>query len=131
MRHWLGKKAAEKPLQGHHLGVYGGIYTYDFEAGGKGIIGGRPGGSLWDKMHWTAGISYGYSIPVRHRLNIDFTIGLGYAAGQYWEYEPMDDHYVWKATKNRKYFGPTKADISLVWLLGRNNYNIGKKGGRR
>lgn len=131
VRHWLGKKAAEKPLQGHHLGVYGGIYTYDFEAGGKGIIGGRPGGSLWDKMHWTAGISYGYSIPVRHRLNIDFTIGLGYAAGQYWEYEPMDDHYVWKATKNRKYFGPTKAEISLVWLLGRNNYNIGKKGGRR
>ncbi|MCD8273384.1 MAG: DUF3575 domain-containing protein, partial [Alistipes sp.] len=28
------------------------------------------------------------------------------------------------------WFGPTKAEISLVWLLGRGNYNE-KKGGAR
>ena len=31
---------------------------------------------------------------------------------------PMDNHYVWKATKKRNWFGPTKAEVSLVWLLG-------------
>nr|WP_147351517.1 DUF3575 domain-containing protein [Bacteroides caccae] len=30
----------------------------------------------------------------------------------------------------RRWFGPTKAGISLVWLIGRGNYNE-KKGGRQ
>lgn len=32
---------------------------------------------------------------------------------------PFDGHYVWQTTKNRRWFGPTKAGISLVWLIGR------------
>lgn len=43
---------------------------------------------------------------------------------------PFDGHYVWQTTKNRRWFGPTKAGISLVWLIGRGNYNE-KKGGRQ
>ena len=43
-------------------------------------------------------------------------------------YLPLDGHYVWQATKNRHWFGPTKAEISLVWLLGRGNSN-NKTGG--
>ena len=46
--------------------------------------------------------------------------------GRYYEYEPLDGHYVWKATKNRHWIGPTKAEISLVWLLGKGNCNQGK-----
>ena len=46
VRKWFGKRAQEKPLQGHHLGVYGQLLTYDFETGGRGYIGGKPGGSL-------------------------------------------------------------------------------------
>lgn len=128
VRKWFGKKAAERPLTGHHLGVYGQIFTYDFEWGGKGYIGGRPGGSLWEKMNYAAGVEYGYSLPIARRLNIDFTIGVGYWGGKYYEYIPLDGHYVWQATKNRHWFGPTKAEISLVWLLG-NGINNDKKGG--
>lgn len=133
LRKWVGSRAAEKPLQGHHIGLYGQIATYDFETGGKGFIGGRPGGSLWDKANWGVGIEYGYSLPVARRFNIDFTIGAGYLGGQYWEYTPEDDCYVWLATKQRHWFGPTKAEVSLVWLIGCGNYNKdkGKKGGRR
>ena len=36
VRRWFGKKAAEKPLQRHHVGVYGQLRTYDFETGGRG-----------------------------------------------------------------------------------------------
>ena len=29
IRHWLGKKAKEKPLTGHHVGLYGGMGVFD------------------------------------------------------------------------------------------------------
>ena len=34
VRRWFGRKASEKPLTGHHIGLYGRIFTYDFETGG-------------------------------------------------------------------------------------------------
>ncbi len=129
LRWWFGRKAAEKPLTGHHLGVYGGVFTYDFEFGGRGYMGGRPGHSLWDRCLFNGGIEYGYSLPIARRLNIDFTIGIGYIHGQYYEYVPEDGHYVWQSTHKLNWFGPAKAEVSLVWLIGHGNYNA-KKGGR-
>ena len=76
------------------------------------------------------GVAYGYSLPVGHRFNVDFTLGIGYLGGLYKEYIPLDGHYVWQTTKKRRWFGPTKAGISLVWLIGRGNYSR-KKGGRQ
>lgn len=120
LRRWLGSKAEAKPLTGHHLGLYGGIVTYDFELGGRGYLG--------DKWSYHAGIEYGYAHPIARRLNLEFNIGIGYLGGEYKEYLPIDDHYVWQATKRRHWFGPTKAEISLVWLIGRGNINQGKGG---
>lgn len=129
VRYWFGRKAAEKPLTGHHVGVYGGAVTYDFEFGGKGYMGGKPGHNLWDRCNWFGGIEYGYSLPIARRLNIDFTIGLGYLGGKLLEYVPEEGHYVWQKTKQLHWFGPTKAEVSLVWLIGCGNFN--KKGGDR
>lgn len=120
LRRWLGSKAKAKPLTGHHLGLYGGIVTYDFELGGRGYLG--------DKWSYHAGIEYGYAHPIARRLNLEFNIGIGYLGGEYKEYLPIDDHYVWQVTKQRHWFGPTKAEISLVWLIGRGNINQGKGG---
>lgn len=122
VRKYFGKAAKEKPLTGHHLGVYGQMITYDFEFGGRGY--------LADRWSWAAGLEYGYSLPVARRLNIEFTLGAGYHWGTYAEYLPIDGHYVWQATKRRRYFGPTKCQISLVWLLGCGNWNK-EKGGKR
>lgn len=129
VRWWFGHKAAEKPLTGHHLGVYGGIVTYDFEFGGKGWMGGLPGRTLWDRSNRFAGIEYGYSLPVSRRLNIDFTLGVGYFGGKYIIYKPKGNEYEWQSTHNLTWFGPSKAEISLVWLIGCDNYN--RKGNRR
>ncbi|MBD5345769.1 MAG: DUF3575 domain-containing protein [Bacteroides sp.] len=129
-RWWFGRKAGTKPLTGHHIGVYAGIVTYDFEFGGRGYMGGKPGGTLWERCNRTAGIEYGYSLPVSRRINIDFSIGIGYFGGTYFEYLPVDNHYVWQSTRKLTWIGPTKAEISLVWLLGPNNQNT-KKGGKR
>ena len=56
--------------------------------------------------------------PVARRLNLDFTVGIGYLGGKYYEYIPMDDCYVWQATKQRHYFGPTKLEVSLSGMSG-------------
>lgn len=122
VRWWFGEKAQQKPLQGHHVGLYGQIVTYDFEIGGRGYLG--------DRWSYGGGVEYGYSLPIARRLNIDFNIGVGYLGGEFKEYLPIDGHYVWQVTKQRHWFGPTKAEISLVWLLGRGNINEGK-GGKR
>lgn len=130
VRRWMGRRAKEKPLTGHHLGLYAQTLTYDFELGGKGYMAGEPGGNIFDKANCATGIEYGYSLPIARRLNLDFTIGAGYMWGKYYEYKPIDDCYVWQATKKRRYIGPTKAEVSLVWLIGRDNFNA-KKGGKR
>lgn len=122
LRRWFGRNVAGRPLTGHHLGIYGQMLTYDFATGGRGY--------LADKWSYGAGLEYGYSLPIRKRLHLDFTLGAGYLGGEYKEYLPMDDHYVWQATRNRNWFGPTKAEISLVWLLGRGNRAIDKRATR-
>lgn len=122
IRKWFGKAAKLKPLTGHHVGVYGQMLTYDIEFGNRGY--------LADRWSWAVGFDYGYSLPIARRLNLDFAIGIGYHWGNYDEYLPIDDHYVWQETKKRNYIGPTKVEVSLVWLLGCDNYNRGK-GGKR
>jgi hypothetical protein len=108
LRYWLGSDEA-RPLKGHHFGAYGGMLTYDIEFGGKGYQA--------HKWSYHFGLSYGYSMPIARRLNLDFNIGIGYLGGEYYEYEPYYDGYHWLATKQRRWFGPTKAEVSLVWLL--------------
>lgn len=120
VRRWLSY--GKKPLTGHHVGLYGQLLTYDLEWGGKGYLG--------DRWSYGGGIAYGYSAPIGRRVNLDFTIGIGYLGGEYFEYVPQGDRYLWQATKQRHWFGPTKAEVSLVWLLGYDNINR-KKGGKR
>lgn len=99
------------PLTGWHIGAYAQMVTYDFEWGGTGYLG--------DKWSYAAGIAVGYSKNLAKRLNLDFTLGVGYLTGEYMEYKPIDNCYVWQATKDRNWVGPTKAEVSLVWILGR------------
>ncbi len=119
VRYWLGKQAGEKPLTGHHLGLYGQTYKFDFEYGGKG--------HLTEAWNWGVGIEYGYSLPIAKRLNLDFNIGLGYTNGEDSHYYPSEEHYYYVSGPSRKhYFGPTRVGVTLVWLIGRGNTNPGK-----
>ncbi|MCC8036950.1 MAG: DUF3575 domain-containing protein [Bacteroidales bacterium] len=130
-RYWIGRRAKEKPLSGHHLGLMASLYTYDYEWGGKGHIGGKPGHNLWEDPNYAFGVEYGYSLPIARRLNLDFTLGVGYIGGKEVEYEPRDRCYVWLKTSNEHHVGITKFEVSLVWLIGCDNYNRKKEGGKR
>ena len=111
--------ANRSPFTGHHVGAYGLALTYDVEWGGKGYQA--------SKFGFGGGLEYGYSMAVGRRLNLDFSLGIGYQGGEYKEYEPQGDRYMWLATRQRHWFGPTKAEVSLVWLLGGSGRS--KKGG--
>lgn len=121
LRRYFGRRAAERTLQGHHIGLYAMGLTYDVEWGATGYL---------SKFTYGAGIEYGYSLPIAGRLNLDFGLGLGYAGGKYKIYEPEDGCYVYRKTRQRRWFGPTKAEISLVWLLGHGGNNSTKGGTR-
>lgn len=66
----------------------------------------------------SAGLSYGYSMPISKHLNLEFSISAGYARIPYQHYIPTDDWQILIKDKNNAgtlhYFGPTKAEISLV-----------------
>lgn len=116
VRRYLGTPSARKPLGGHHVGVYGLGMTYDVEFGGRGYQA--------EKFGFGGGVEYGYAMSIGRHWLLDFTLGVGFQDGEYKEYLPMDGHYVWQSTHKRHWWGPTKAEVSLKWL-------IGKKGGAR
>ncbi len=96
-------------LRGHHVGIYMLGLTYDVEWGGRGYQAAHFG--------FGGGVEYGYSLPIGPRLDLDFSIGLGFQDGEYKEYLPMDGEYVWQSTKKRHWWGPTKAEVTLKWRL--------------
>ena len=111
LRRWFSPRRESRSLMcGHHIGVYGQMLTYDIEWGGRGYLG--------DRWSWAAGLSYGYSLPAGRHFNIDFTLGIGYLEGDYMKSRPEDGCYFWESTHRRKWFGPTKAEVSLIWFIG-------------
>lgn len=115
-RWWLGNNEPDKALTGHHLGVYGQMFTYDFMLNrNKGVI-----APTWK---YAAGIEYGYSLPLSDCLHLDFGIGIGHIWGQYSTYRQVYDNvnakYLYPKLEDKTYpaIFPTKAEISLVWLI--------------
>lgn len=116
VRRYFGSLSETSPwdgfaYRGHHVGAYFMLLTYDWETGGKGYQSWKPSLGL--------GVEYGYSLPISRRLCLDFTLGIGYFGGQYEEYEPNPTWYTWRATKRLNWFGPTKAEVSLKWIIGK------------
>lgn len=124
VRFRVGSRPGGSPLGGHHLGAYGSIACYDFQAGRSHT------GVLSDKYNYAVGLSYTYTLPVSTRFNIDFNVGAGYLWGTYKKHTPIDDCDVWLSTHELDWFGPTRAGITLVWLVGNRVANNGK-GGKR
>lgn len=118
LRRYFGNQA----FTGHHIGIYGTMLSYDIELSSRR-------GYQSDGFNYGGGFEYGYSLPVGGRLNLDFSLGAGYFGGNYKEYVPMDGCYVWQKTENLRWFGPTRAQIALVWILGGERRST--KGGAR
>lgn len=124
LRYRIGPARDGRPLAGHHIGVYGSLACYDFQAGRSHT------GVLSDRYNYAVGVSYTYSLPLSTRFNIDFSLGVGYLWGTYKKHTPIDDCDVWLSTHRMRWFGPTRVGVSLVWLVG-NAVANSRKGGDR
>lgn len=118
-RYWLGNRTMHRILSGHFLGVYAGGGKYDLQWKEDGYQG---------EFYIASGISYGYSTPIARRLNLEFSIGIGLLRTSYEHYHAINNYrtLLWQNDGNYTWLGPTKAKISLVWLLGQK-----RKGGER
>lgn len=96
-------------LNGHFLGTYAESGKYDFE---------YQRSICYQGEFYTAGLSYGYAMPIGRNLNLEFSISAGYASIAYRGYTPSDDYEIlWRdpdKVGRLQYLGPTKAQISLV-----------------
>lgn len=114
VKYWFpGKKyqwTREERLQGHAVGVYGGVGYYDYQKKDNGLQ-----GEFVD-----FGFDYTFALPVaKGKLRMEFNIGLGYVRTWYRPYYMSSDYVdlikepgILYNTTN--FFGPTKAGVSLV-----------------
>lgn len=117
LRYWVH---SPYPLNGHAVGLYTTIGNYDLRLFPKNEF---SKGSL-SQNSWSAGVSYAYSVPISCYFNMEFGVALGYVGGKYYPYDYCTEHTWWaqQDMKDRHYVGPTRAEISIVWLLGNGNY---------
>lgn len=126
VRWWFARnhkkpEAAWRPLVGHFFGLYFMAGYYDIGWDNKGHQG----------EYGSAGLTYGYACRLSPRFNIEFSLSGGVVGGPYRRYHGISelDNKAIEIEKRGHwlYWGPTKAKISLVWLIG----NHHKKGGNR
>lgn len=108
-RKYFGEKSRERIFSGHHYGAYCQALAYDLQLGHIG--------QQTPTLNIGFGIDYGYSFPITRTLNLDLEVGIGYIGGKYHEYIVDEEHYTWRGTIERNWFGPTKAQVTLVWLI--------------
>ncbi len=115
-RYWFGSNL---DFKGHHIGIYSQAFLYDFCLGKNGVMSGPPGGTMLDDTNYAGGVEYGYSMLLLPHLTLDFVLGVGYMGGLYHDYVKMDGCKVWQLTGRRHWFGPTKAEITLRYEIGK------------
>ena len=105
-RYWF--KPSDR-FNGHFLGLYCESGKYDFE---------RRRDICYQGEFYSAGLSYGYAMPIGKHLNMEFSLSAGYASVGYRGYTPSENYEIlWRDSDKvgrLHYFGPTKAQISLV-----------------
>lgn len=115
LRYYFISKEEKMPYYGHHVGIYGQMATYDFCFGEKGYL----CRNLDDS--WGMGISYGYALQLNRHWNIDFTLGVGFFRSKYDTYHPTSTWFTRDDTRQIKFFGPTKLEVTFVWNINAKN----------
>ena len=109
-RYWFGRdRQPQDRLKGHSVGLYVGGGYYDFERNYRGMQG----------QFVSPGLDYTYAMPIgrKKRLNLEFTLAVGYIRSWGTTYNVYGDYgalYPDEGTVIWDYVGPTKAAVTLV-----------------
>lgn len=126
-RYWLGNRKVVRtgkprnPLTGWFVGAYTSAGYYDFQF--------QHNYGYQGEFYIAAGLSGGYALRLSRRLNLEFSLGLGWLTTQYYQYDVERSSEKTELVRSNygrfQWTGPTKAKISLVWIIG------SRKGGKR
>lgn len=114
LRYWFKQTHPNEKVRGNNLlGHFIGAHVWS----GDGDI-------QWDRFgcyqftFWSAGLTYGFAIPVSKHFHMEFSISGGYAQIPYQHYIPTEDWQILIKDRNNAgtlhYWGPTKAEVSFV-----------------
>lgn len=96
-------------LTGHFIGLYAMSAAYDFQ---------NNFDICYQGEYWSAGLTYGFSMPIGKVLNMEFSASLGFLRSAYRHYQPDPSYeHLYEDIFNVgkfSYFGPTKLKVSLV-----------------
>lgn len=124
VRYWMGNRQKRDQMTGWFGGLYAGAGLYDIEWGNRGYQG---------EFLISTGLSAGYAHKIGKNWRMEYSLGVGYMKHKYREYVPKfgeddDWHLIRQGSGNFTWIGPTRAKVSLVWML---NHGYQKsKGGR-
>ena len=62
-------------------------------------------------------MTYGYARQLARHFSIEFSLGIGYLTTEYKKYTPYEGDIIWANSGRYNFIGPTKAKVSLVWLI--------------
>lgn len=108
-RCWLGNRQKRSRLTGHFLGVYAEGGAYDFQLKEERGYRGR--------YYAASGLTYGYTHQLAAHVALEFSLGVGYLETEYRKYTSYQGDLVWTNSGRYHFIGPTKAKVSLVWLI--------------
>lgn len=121
-RWWFRRTDKKDWLTGHFAGVYAMSGKYDLQ---------WKTTPCYQGEYWSAGLTYGYALPLCKWLNMEFSVSAGYIRSDYRHYQPDEgyDHLFRDKydVGTRSWFGPTKLKVSLVLPLGRDSHNAERK----
>lgn len=125
VRYWFGNRSQRPKLTGWFAGIYGGGGYYDIEWGNNGYQ-----GEFYLSTGLTAG--FAHTLGKSGNFRMEYSLGAGYLSTDYNEYIPefgSDDkwHLIRQKSGNYNWIGPTRAKISLVWMLHRTSYQTKKQ----
>lgn len=116
-RYWWGDRTRHDRMTGWFTGVYAGAGYYDVEWKTKGYQG----------EFFSAGITGGYAHKIGRNLRMEYSLGIGYLTNKYREYVPQqcgvdgEWHLIKQGNGTSNWIGPTRAKVSLVWMINSGN----------
>lgn len=110
-RYWLCER-----FNGHFFGLHAGYAYYNLSGVRLPFLRSSMKEHRYQGWATGAGLSYGYSWILGPRWNLEATIGLGYVYTKYDKYECATCGE-FKGNEDKHYLGPTKAAISLIYII--------------
>ncbi len=121
-KYWFGKRDYRPQLTGWFMGLTTGIGRYDIKLGDVGNQG------EFFMLGLTGG--YAHTINKTGSLRLEYSLGLGYLRARNTSYtvqQFMQNQWslVCKEKSLENWYGPIKAQVSLVWLINKKVINKG------